>query len=296
MGTIAALAPAKVNLYLHVAPVLADGYHPVASLMAFADVGDEVRAEPASSLTLEVSGPFGEELSAGEDNLVLRAARALLAAAGPQMGSGGGVRLVLDKRLPVAAGLGGGSSDAGAALRLLRGLLDLELDDAALQAVAEAIGADGAACLWGRAVIGEGRGEILSPPPALPALPAVLVNPGVPSPTGPVYRAYDQMGAPGDARRPDAPELPDVQAVAEWLKTCRNDLQPPAVALEPRIGEALHVLAVAPESLFVRMSGSGATCFCLCPDDEAAAALAERLALDQSRWWVKACRLGDAPV
>ena len=289
---VAALAPAKVNLYLHVAPVLADGYHPVASLMAFADIGDVVRAQPADTLSLTVEGPFGEGLSAGEDNLVLKGARALLAAAGSDQGA----RLVLDKRLPVAAGLGGGSSDAGAALRLLRSLLGLRLTDAALQAVAEGLGADGAACLWGKAVVGEGRGEILSSPPMLPALPTVLVNPGVPSPTGPVYRTYDAMDPPGDAARPDAPDFRDVRDVAEWLKTTRNDLQPPAVALESRIGDALHVLATAPESLFVRMSGSGATCFCLCADDEAAEHLAARIGEDQPSWWAKACRLGDAPV
>ena len=289
---VAALAPAKVNLYLHVAPVLADGYHPVASLMAFADVGDVVRAQAADTLSLTVEGPFGEGLSAGEDNLVLKGARALLAAAGSDKGA----RLVLDKRLPVAAGLGGGSSDAGAALRLLRSVLALNLTDEALQAVAESLGADGAACLWGKAVVGEGRGEILSPPPILPSLPTVLVNPGAPSPTGPVYRAYDAMDALGDAARSEAPDLRDVRDVAEWLKTTRNDLQPPAVSLESRIGDALHVLAAAPESLFVRMSGSGATCFCLCADDEAAEHLAARIGEEQPSWWAKACRLGDAPV
>ena len=288
---ISALAAAKVNLYLHVAPLQADGYHPLASLMVFADIGDEVRAEAADSLSLTVEGPFGQGLSAGEDNLVLRAARALLAAAG----SNKGARLVLDKRLPVAAGLGGGSSDAGAALRLLRDLLKLELDDAALQAVAEAQGADGAACLWGRAAVAEGRGEKLSPAPALPVLPAVLVNPGVPSPTGAVYRAYDDMGAPGGCERPQAPLMGDVAAVAAWLAQCRNDLEAPALSLEPRIGQALRAMAAQPESLFARMSGSGATCFSLCASAEAAQAMTERLTRDRPAWWVRACRLGHAP-
>jgi 4-diphosphocytidyl-2-C-methyl-D-erythritol kinase len=289
---IASLAPAKVNLYLHVAPVSPDGYHPLASLMVFADIGDEVRAEPADALSLTVEGPFGAGLGVGEDNLVFRAARALLAAAGSHQGA----RLILDKRLPVAAGLGGGSSDAGAALRLLRSLLTLDMDDAALQAVAESLGADGAPCLWGRAVTAEGRGEMLSDAPALPALPAVLVNPGVPSPTGAVYRGYDALGGLGDAVRPAAPPLPDVHALAEWLAGLRNDLQGPALAIEPRIGAALDVLSAAPETLFARMSGSGATCFALCPSDEAAQALAARLAQDHSGWWARACRLGNAPV
>jgi 4-diphosphocytidyl-2-C-methyl-D-erythritol kinase len=288
---ISALAAAKVNLYLHVAPLQADGYHPLASLMAFADIGDRVDAQAAPTLSLDMGGPFAQGLSAGEDNLVLRAARALFAIVGQQ----GGARLTLTKALPVASGLGGGSSDAGAALRLLRQLLAPGLDDASLQAVAEGLGADGAACLWGRAVIAEGRGERLSPAPPLPALPTVLVNPGVPSPTGAVYRAYDAMGAPGGADRPLAPLLPDVAAVAAWLCDCRNDLEAPAVALESRIGQTLDALRAAPETLFARMSGSGATCFALCPSDEAARALAERLTRDRPPWWARACRLGDAP-
>ena len=286
------LAAAKVNLYLHVAPLQADGYHPLASLMVFADAGDRVEAQPDERLSLTVTGPFGAGLGAGEDNLVLRAARALLAAAG----SGAGARLTLTKALPVAAGLGGGSSDAGAALRLLRDLLKLDLDNQALQGVAEGLGADGAACLWARAVVAEGRGERLSPAPPLPVLPAVLVNPGVPSPTGAVYRAYDDMGAPGGADRPAAPALPDAAAAAAWLAGCRNDLEAPALGLEPRIGQALDALAAASETLLARMSGSGATCFALCASDEAARALAERLARDQPAWWVRACRLGDAPA
>ncbi|HUO21836.1 MAG TPA: 4-(cytidine 5'-diphospho)-2-C-methyl-D-erythritol kinase [Caulobacteraceae bacterium] len=289
---IASLAPAKVNLYLHVAPVQPDGYHPLASLMVFADIGDEVRAAPADELSLTIEGPFGAGLSAGEDNLVLRAARALLEAAGSRQGA----RIVLDKRLPIAAGVGGGSSDAGAALRLLRALLALDIDDAALQAVAERLGADGAACLWARAVTAEGRGEILSPPPGLPPLPAVLINPGVPSPTGPVYRAYDDMGGLGDCVRPVEPILTDVRATAQWIAGLRNDLEAPAVKLEPRIGRALDVVGLQPEALFTRMSGSGATCFSLCASDADARALAERLTRLHPEWWVRACRLGDAPV
>ncbi|HVY35221.1 MAG TPA: 4-(cytidine 5'-diphospho)-2-C-methyl-D-erythritol kinase, partial [Caulobacteraceae bacterium] len=285
-----ALAPAKVNLYLHVAAVQPDGYHPLASLMAFADIGDQVKAEPAEGLSLSITGPFAQGLSAGEDNLVLRAARALAAAARTDRGA----HLTLTKALPISAGLGGGSSDAGAALRLLRPLLAPGMDDGALQAVAEGVGADGAACLWGRAVIAQGRGERLTPAPVLPPLPAVLVNPGVPSPTGAVYRAYDAMGAVGDADLPSAPVLGDVAAVSAWLADCRNDLQAPALALEPRIGQALDALSAAPQTLFARMSGSGATCFALCPDHDAARALAEQLTRDPPLWWARACRLDHA--
>jgi 4-diphosphocytidyl-2-C-methyl-D-erythritol kinase len=286
--TATAFAAAKVNLYLHVAPPTADGYHPIASLMAFADVGDTVTAEPADTLSLSIQGPFGAGLSAQADNLVLRAARALLAHAGrPDAGA----RLVLTKALPIAAGLGGGSSDAGAALRLLNDMLGLGCDDTHLETVAADIGADGAACVRGRMLTAEGRGERLSPAPSMPPLPAVLVNPGVPSPTGAVYQAYDAGGAPGGADLPIPPPLCTVADVAAWLAACRNDLEPPALALEPRIGEALNALAAEPESILTRMSGSGATCFALCETRDAAEALAARLAAAHPRWWVRACTL-----
>jgi 4-diphosphocytidyl-2-C-methyl-D-erythritol kinase len=286
--TRTAFAAAKVNLYLHVAPPTPDGYHPVASLMAFADVGDTVAGEPAPGLSLEIGGPFGDGLSAGPDNLVLRAAQALLDEAGrPDAGA----RLRLTKALPIAAGLGGGSSDAGAALRLLNALHGLGFDDGALEAVAAGIGADGAACLRARLLVAEGRGERLSPAPAMPHLPAVLVNPGVPSPTGPVYRAYDASGAPGQADRPEPPPLRTVRAAAEWLARCRNDLEAPALGLEPRIGEALDALRAEPESVLVRMSGSGATCFALTNTRAEAEGLAARLSAARPGWWVRACTL-----
>jgi 4-diphosphocytidyl-2-C-methyl-D-erythritol kinase len=286
--TRTAFAAAKVNLYLHVAPPTPDGYHPVASLMAFADVGDTVAGSPAPELSLHICGPFGDGLSAGPDNLVLRAGAALLARAGR---ADAGARLVLTKALPIAAGLGGGSSDAGAALRLLNALHGLGFDDAALEGVAAEIGADGAACLRARLLVAEGRGEKLSAAPAMPPLPAVLVNPGVPSPTGPVYRAYDASGAPGAADRPEPPPLRTVRAAAEWLARCRNDLEAPALGLEPRIGHALDALKAQPEALLTRMSGSGATCFALTNTRAEADALAARLSAAQPGWWVKACTL-----
>jgi 4-diphosphocytidyl-2-C-methyl-D-erythritol kinase len=285
---LTAFAAAKVNLYLHVAPPTPDGYHPIASLMAFADVGDTVDAEPAHALSLAIEGPFGAGLSAEADNLVLRAARTLLRRAGrPDAGA----RLVLTKALPISAGLGGGSSDAGAALRLLNALLGLGLGEDALETVAAEIGADGAACLRGRLLIAQGRGEQLSPAPALPPLPCVLVNPGVPSPTGAVYRAYDASGAPGGADLPEAPALSTPTDVAAWLATCRNDLEPPALALEPRIAEALGALRSAPQTLLGRMSGSGATCFALCSTLADAQTLAADLAQAHPAWWIKPCML-----
>ncbi len=284
-----AFAPAKLNLYLHVGPPTADGFHPLSSLMVFADVGDELRFESAEAVEFAVEGPFATLVPMDDTNLVVRAARSVWPA--QERGEARGGRLTLDKRLPIAAGLGGGSADAGAALRLLREAFDLPLDDAALEARASALGSDGAACLWARPVIAEGRGERLSPAPALPTLDCVLINPGAPSPTGAVYRAYDV--APRDARRPVTPEtFATPAAVIEWLATTRNDLEAPAIALTPVIGETLAILAAEPAARFVRMSGSGATCFALCDDRAVAERLAARLAAAHPQWWVRPARLG----
>jgi 4-diphosphocytidyl-2-C-methyl-D-erythritol kinase len=287
--TTQAFAPAKVNLFLHVAPPSPDGFHPLVSLMVFADVGDRLTLEPSDRLELVIQGEFGLGLSATDDNLVLRAVRALFATLGrdpPPM------RLVLDKVLPIAAGLGGGSSDAGAALRLVRDHFALAVDNPALEAIAASLGSDGAACFRQRAVLARGRGELLEPVEGLPALHAVLVNPKVASPTGGVYRAYDAAGAPGDAEAPPMPDrFADSREAAAFFKTCRNDLEPPAVALTPTIGAVLRALQARPESLLVRVSGSGATCFALCADADAARRLAADLEGEHPAWWVRACRL-----
>jgi 4-diphosphocytidyl-2-C-methyl-D-erythritol kinase len=268
----------------------ADGYHPVCSLMAFADVGDLVWAFPADAPTLRVLGPFAAELGGGEDNLVLRAARALVAQARRPVAP---VGLTLEKRLPVAAGLGGGSSDAGAALRLLRRVLDLALSNDELQAVAAALGADGAACLWGAPVLAEGRGERLSPGPGLPALDTVLVNPRAPVATAEVYRRFDADGRFGAVAPPPAPDaFENVRELAAWLGLQRNDLEAAAVAVEARVGAVLEILRGEPETLLARVSGSGGTCFALCDDEIAAQTLAERLEALAPAWWVRRCRLG----
>lgn len=284
-------APAKINLFLHVGPPQPDGFHPLSSLMAFADVGDRLTLAPAERLSLAIQGPFSEGLTAGEDNLVLRAVRALFARSGRREDP---VRLVLDKQLPLAAGLGGGSSDAGAALKLVRDHFGLPVDDDGLEAIAAELGADGAACFRARPVIAEGRGERLSPAPRLPPLDAVLVNPRVPSPTGGVYRAYDDSGSPGSGDGPVLPEaFEDSIEAAAFFATCRNDLEAPAVALTPRIGDVLETLRGEPECLMGRVSGSGATCFALCAGDFEAESLAERIERMQPDWWVRRCRLGD---
>ena len=284
-----AFAPAKVNLYLHVGPPDADGMHPVSSLMVFADVGDSLSLEPAPSLGLSLTGPFAEHAGPDDDNLVLRAARALA----DQIGQPAAFRLTLDKQLPVAAGLGGGSSDAGAALRLLAPALGLAEDDAALVKIATRIGADGAACLHARPMIAEGYGERLTPAPLLPELWAVLVNPRVGSSTPAVYREYDRQGAGGSAIRPSLPEaFESVEELASVLAEARNDLEAPAIALNPVIGAVLDLLRDQPESLLARVSGSGATCFCLCAGDIEAEGLVERLERLEPHWWVRRCRLG----
>jgi 4-diphosphocytidyl-2-C-methyl-D-erythritol kinase len=285
-----AFAAAKVNLFLHVGAPGADGYHPICSLMAFADVGDRVEAAEADALACRVRGPFAGELAGEGDNLVLRAARALIAEARTPLAP---VGLTLDKRLPVAAGLGGGSSDAGAALRLLRDAWDLGLTDARLEAVAAALGADGAACLWGRPVLAQGRGERLSPSPGLPLIDAVLVNPRVAVSTAEVYRRFDAGGAFGDVTPPALPEaFESVEEMAGWLALTRNDLEGAAVAAAPAVGDVLATLADEPEALFARMSGSGATCFALCAGDVEAEGLAERIEAMRPEWWVRRCRLG----
>ena len=286
----AAFAAAKVNLFLHVGAPGDDGYHPICSLMAFADVGDEVRAYEAEALELSLDGPFAHALRGQDDNLVLRAARALIAEARRPVAPFG---LALTKRLPVASGLGGGSSDAGATLRLLREALSLRLDDARLEALATALGADGAACLWGRPVIAEGRGERLSPAPGLPLVDAVLVNPGVPVATGEIYRAFDAGGRFGDVAPPLAPEaFEDAVELAAWLAGQRNDLQGSAVAAAPEVGDVLETLAGEPECLLARVSGSGGTCFALCRSDYEAEGLAERIEALAPSWWIERCRLG----
>ncbi|MBL8773741.1 MAG: 4-(cytidine 5'-diphospho)-2-C-methyl-D-erythritol kinase [Phenylobacterium sp.] len=284
-----ALAPAKVNLFLHVGAPAADGYHPLCSLMVFADFGDVVGARPGEG-ALIVRGPFARGVGPERDNLVFRAVRAFVAELGREMGE---LTFTLEKNLPVASGLGGGSSDAGAALRLIRDVYAPGFDDARLERVAAALGADGPACLWARPVIAEGRGEKLATAPGLPVLNAVLVNPRVPVSTPAVYRALDAGGAFGDVTRPPMPDaFEDAAELAAWLATQRNDLEGPAVAVAPEVGAVLDTLRDEPEALLARVSGSGGTCFALCADDIAAETLAERIEALAPDWWVKRCRLG----
>ena len=283
------IAPAKINLFLHVGAKQSDGYHPVCSLMIFADIGDAVGFYAADAMEFVVEGPFGKALGSG-DNLVTRARDRFADLFGPPPTPFG---LALDKRLPIAAGLGGGSADAAATLRLLADRAGVARDDPRLDAIARKLGADVAACLAGWTVVAEGRGDDLTPAPDMPVLHAVLVNPGAPSSTPAVYGAFDALPPGPGADRPDLPaKIASARDAAAIFATLRNDLEAPAIALQPLIGEALSALAAQPETLLARMSGSGATSFALTETAEDAATLAARLAGAHPAWWVKACRLG----
>ncbi len=245
-------APAKVNLFLHVLGRRGDGYHLLDSLAVFAGAGDVLRAEPADDLSLDLRGPFSDGLQAEPDNLVLRAARALAEAAGVPARA----RLMLDKRLPVASGIGGGSADAAAALRLLARLW--RIDPAAIAAVAPGLGADVPACVASRPVRMGGVGERLGAAPGLPAFGLLLVNPGVPVATPAVFRART---GPFSAEATLPPAWKGAAAMAADLAALSNDLQAPAAALCPAVEDALGWLRSQPGCLLARMSGSGATCF-----------------------------------
>lgn len=289
--TLLALAPAKINLFLHVGAPGADGFHPLSSLVAFADVGDQVRVTHADRLSLTVTGPFAASLTGDDDNLILRVLRELGHVAGIGEPS---LAITLEKTLPIAAGLGGGSSDAGVALRLAAKALGLDLTVAELAGISRVVGADGPMCLAARSAWAEGVGDRLTFEPALPPLHAVLANPGRPSPTGAVYRAYD-AGVTRSADRPDPPADWSPATVIDWLARQRNDLQSPAVSLEPEIGVALSAMASTGARLN-RMSGSGATVFGLFEDAAAAAAAAADLSHEHGDWWVRATVLGDDAV
>lgn len=280
-------APAKINLTLRVGPPRADGLHPLDSVIAFADVGDTVVAEDAESLLLSVAGPFAPALAGEIDNLVVRAARALAAEAGVAPRAA----LMLEKRLPIASGIGGGSSDAAAALRCLDRLWRTGAGADDLERLARALGADVPVCVRAAAARMRGVGDVLAPL-ALPSLYAVLVNPGVPSPTGAVYRAFDALPAAPDWK-PDEPPVAG-EALGPWLAAGRNDLTEPAIQVAPETGDALAALALAAPGAPVRVSGSGATCFALARDADHAARIAATV--DRPGWWVVATRLGDVDV
>ena len=282
-------APAKINLTLRVVGRRADGYHELESLVVFAGVGDRLTLEPGPETTLAIEGPHALVCGPDADNLVLKAERALRVALGKI--EGGHFRL--EKNLPVAAGIGGGSADAAAALRLLARVNGLPGDHPALAAAALETGADVSVCLACKARVMRGVGERLSPPLALSALPAVLVNPGVPLSTRDVFKAFAGMHG-SDKPLPTVPAETDAATLIDFLAATGNDLTAPAVACAPAVGEVLDALLELPNVRLARMSGSGPTCFALFDGAAQAAAAAKQLKAARPGWWVEATTLGSA--
>ena len=268
-------AYAKINLALHVRRRRVDGYHELETLFAFLDDGDRLSGHPHDSLSLELAGPFGEALAAESDNLVLRAAAALAKAFGIRSGA----RLLLEKRLPIASGLGGGSADAAAALRLLCRLWELDVGAPVVRDIAIALGADVPACLESRTLFGTGVGERLTrcDDCGVEGSPVLLVNPMVACPTGAVFAAWD-----GVDRGPLDP--------ARW-RCGRNDLTPPAVNIVPAIADCLAELDRLPHVTLTRMSGSGATCFALFKAKDACDSAQVELHARQPGYWTMTGRL-----
>lgn len=276
-------ARAKINLTLRIAGRRADGYHELESLVVFAGIADTLTLEPAAHTSLDIVGPFAGAIDAAGDNLVIKAFNAL-AALVPGLEGG---RFRLDKHIPVAGGVGGGSADAAAALRLLARLNDMSFDDARLMTAALRTGADVPVCFGSRACVMTGVGERLSPPLSLPALPALLVNPRVGVATRDVFAALAKSGLPQHgATLGDIPR--DAAALIDYLRGHGNDLTAPAVACAPVIGEVLEMLAALPGVRLARMSGSGATCLGLFDTEAEARAAESHLASRRPDWWAAA--------
>lgn len=268
---IVELAPAKINLALHVRRRRDDGYHELETLFAFLQAGDRISIERAETPVFSVTGPFAEGLAAEGDNLVTRAARRF----GEMFGDPVPLAVILDKHLPIASGIGGGSADAAATLRAMARLTGVPADDARLFTIAEGLGADVPACLLGRSAVGTGKGEQLQPVAGLVDTPVLLVNPGVAVSTGPVFKAWDGVDRGG---------IGGGDLLARAIAG-RNDLETPARALAPVIGDVIALLQAQPGVVLARMSGSGATCFALF---DTVAARARATAAVQSlhpAWW-----------
>lgn len=273
-------APAKINLFLHVGEKRPDGYHALQSLVVFAEEGDELEFSASHEYKLSIRGPFAGGLSAGDDNLVLKTARLLHLEA----------EIVLTKNLPVASGIGGGSADAAATLRGLSALWNMKDSEKLLLHAAEKIGSDVPVCVASKPAWMEGRGEILARVAGVPPMPMLLVNPGVGVSTADIFRALGTRRGTGMARVESFRGFADLLA---FLQITANDLQAPAVALQPVIAQTLEALAAQPGVLLARMSGSGATCFALFETAERAAEAARTIAAAHPSWWVRATRIAQ---
>jgi 4-diphosphocytidyl-2-C-methyl-D-erythritol kinase len=278
-------ARAKINLTLRVLGRRADGYHDLESLVAFADLADTLTLQPVASTALDIAGPNAGPSGPTADNLVLKAVAAL----SQRIDGLTAGHFYLEKNLPVAAGIGGGSADAAAALRLLARVNGVALDDERLTAAALAVGADVPVCVASQPRIIRGVGEKLSPPVELPPLPAVLVNPGVALATRDVFgKLVISQGATKDIA-----EVPcKLEAAIEFLERQGNDLAAPAIACVPAIAEVLDAMRAVPGVRLARMSGSGATCFALFTSAGEAAAAAWLLQEAHPNWWVRATTIG----
>jgi 4-diphosphocytidyl-2-C-methyl-D-erythritol kinase len=289
LALLAERAPAKVNLTLQILGKRVDGYHDMESLVVFAGVGDQLTLRAGGDLTLDVTGPTAAHTGALADNLVLKAARALVARVeGLALG-----RFALTKQLPAGAGLGGGSADAAAALRLLARANGIDLRDARVLDAARATGADVPVCLDPRPRVMRGIGEVLSEPLDLPKLPALLVHPGVPVATKGVFEALGL--APGQRCKSESlPQLNGMQRdpLLALLAAHGNDLEPAAIAIEPAIAEVAAALRALPGCQLARMSGSGSACFGVFTSERAAQAAAKTLTTAHPNWWVRATMLG----
>lgn len=278
---IETFAPAKINLYLHITGRRADGYHFLDSLVAFTNIGDTLRLEPADAFSFALEGPMAEELRAfdPESNLVVRAARLLASELNRPLKG----KLTLVKNLPVASGIGGGSTDAAAALRLLAVREGMPPDAALLHSIAASLGQDIPCCLAAQTCYFRDIGNVTDEGPALPLTHCVLVNPGKSLPTPSVYKARSGPFTPA-ARLENVPET--CADLATQLKQRRNDLTAPAIALCPEIETVLAAIEAQPDCLLARMSGSGATCFGLFADRASAKTAVTTLYRDHPDWWV----------
>ncbi|WP_259781936.1 4-(cytidine 5'-diphospho)-2-C-methyl-D-erythritol kinase [Aestuariispira ectoiniformans] len=288
MQSVTVTAAAKVNLYLHVTGQRADGYHLLESLVAFTEFGDRLMVSPGEGLSLTIGGPFADGLTDGPDNLILRAASELRDLCGVTLGAA----IHLDKTIPVAAGIGGGSADAAAALTALCDFWDLNPDRTALDDLALGLGADVPVCLHGRPAHMAGIGEEVTSAPDLPDLGVLLVNPlqGVSTPQ--VFKALNGAFGPAD-RIPDA-AFADPASFLAALHTRRNDLMAPAVNIAPVVGEMLAALEGLDGCRLARMSGSGATCFGLFDDPGHAARAADVFRTTHPGWWAQSTRFSGA--
>lgn len=292
MNRLNCRASAKVNLTLRILGKRTDGYHDLVSLVAFADIGDQLAFIPGGGLDLDLTGPNAAAAGAASDNLVLIAARALAERIdGLKLG-----RFKLAKHLPAGAGLGGGSSDAAAALRLLATANDLDLEDPRILTAAGEAGADAPVCLQEKARVVSGIGDRLSPPLRLPPLPAVIVFPGVPLATDEVFGSYDELGLEslsgnfGDHPAGDEVPLERGKLIA-FLNTQTNDLARAAHLLTPAITVVEERLHKTPGARLVRMSGSGSSVFALYDEIALAEKVAKEIRAERSDWWVAATTL-----